>query len=66
MSAEYAFGMVRPPDESMPPDSPIYRSLGILRFYPARTCSRLATKHKEIERLRAVVPRVQEAGDVDR
>jgi hypothetical protein len=29
MSAEYAFGMVRPPDESMPPDSPIYRSLGI-------------------------------------
>src|SRR5262249_26319201 len=40
MSAEYAFGMVRPPDESMPPDSPIYRSLGILRFYSARTCSR--------------------------
>src|SRR5437016_14457672 len=28
-----------PPDESMPPDSPIYRSLGILRFYSARTCS---------------------------
>src|SRR5262245_54689371 len=25
MSAEYAFGMARPPDESMPPDSPIYR-----------------------------------------
>jgi hypothetical protein len=24
----------------MPPDSPIYRSLGILRFYSARTCSR--------------------------
>src|SRR5262249_346049 len=40
MSAEYAFGMVRPPDESMPPDSPIYRSLGILRFYSARTRSR--------------------------
>src|SRR5438034_11590203 len=40
MSAEYAFGIVRPPDESMPPDSPIYRSLGILRFYSARTCSR--------------------------
>src|SRR5262245_42248809 len=40
MSAEYAFGMVRPPDESMPPDSPIYRSLRILRFYSARTCSR--------------------------
>src|SRR5262249_49818890 len=40
MSAEYAFGMARPPDESMPPDSPIYRSLGILRFYSARTCSR--------------------------
>src|SRR5262249_57664898 len=39
MSAEYAFGMARPPDESMPPDSPIYRSLGILRFYSARTCS---------------------------
>jgi hypothetical protein len=39
MSAEYAFRMVRPPDESMPPDSPIYRSLGILRFYSARTCS---------------------------
>src|SRR5262249_54183674 len=39
MSTEYAFGMVRPPDESMPPDSPIYRSLGILRFYSARTCS---------------------------
>src|SRR6516165_1994307 len=42
MSAEYAFGMARPPDESMPPDSPIYRSLGILRFYSARTCSRSA------------------------
>src|SRR6516225_9479908 len=41
MSAEYAFGMARPPDESMPPDSPIYRSLGILRFYSARTCSSL-------------------------
>src|SRR5262245_60591455 len=40
MSAEYAFGMVRPPDESMPPDSPTYRSLGTLRFYSARTCSR--------------------------
>jgi hypothetical protein len=40
MSAEYAFGIVRPPDESMAPDSPIYRSLGILRFYSARTCSR--------------------------
>src|SRR6266699_6385816 len=39
MSAEYAFGIVRPPDESMPPDSPIYRSLGNLRFYSARTCS---------------------------
>src|SRR6516162_10976057 len=39
MSAEYAFGMVRPPDESMPPDSPTYRSLGTLRFYSARTCS---------------------------
>src|SRR6516162_2543207 len=39
MSAEYAFGMARPPGESMPPDSPIYRSLGILRFYSARTCS---------------------------
>src|SRR5262249_50232198 len=25
LSSEYAFGMVRPPDESMPPDSPIYR-----------------------------------------
>jgi hypothetical protein len=32
----------------------------------ARGGARLATKHKEIERLRAVVPRVQEAGDVDR
>src|SRR5258708_26137783 len=42
MSAEYAFGIVRPPDESMPPDSPIYRSLGNLRFYSARTCSRQA------------------------
>src|SRR5215813_8039374 len=42
MSTEYAFGMVRPPDESMPPDSPIYRSLGILRFYSARTCSSAA------------------------
>src|SRR5262249_25411412 len=40
MSAEYAFGMVRPPDVSMPPDSPTYRSLGTLRFYSARTCSR--------------------------
>src|SRR5215472_10519011 len=40
MSAEYAFGMVRPPDESMPSDSPIYRSLGILRFYSAKTRSR--------------------------
>src|SRR5262249_18261349 len=40
MSTEYGFGMVRPPDESMPPYSPIYRSLGILRFYSARTCSR--------------------------
>src|SRR6516162_4042329 len=39
MSAEYAFGIVRPPDESMPPDSPTYRSLGTLRFYSARTCS---------------------------
>src|SRR5262249_33428288 len=39
MSTEYAFGMVRPPDESMPPDSPTYRSLGTLRFYSARTCS---------------------------
>src|SRR5262249_11539003 len=28
------------PSESMRPDSPIYRSLGILRFYSARTCSR--------------------------
>jgi hypothetical protein len=27
MSAEYAFGIVRPLDESMPPE-PIYRSLG--------------------------------------
>src|SRR5215471_18081671 len=44
MSAEYAFGMARPPDESMPPDSPIYRSLGILRFYSARTCSSLASE----------------------
>src|SRR6516162_357031 len=41
MSAEYAFGIVRPPDESMPPDSPTYRSLGTLRFYSARTCSRI-------------------------
>src|SRR5260370_18026040 len=39
MSAEYAFGIVRLPDASMPPDSPIYRSLGNLRFYSARTCS---------------------------
>src|SRR5262249_13565976 len=29
----------RPPDESMLPDSPTYRSLGTLRFYSARTCS---------------------------
>ena len=35
MSAEYALGIVPPPDESMPPDSPIYRSLRILRFYSA-------------------------------
>src|SRR5262249_6005225 len=42
MSAEYAFGMVRPPDESMPPDSPIYRPWEFLRFYSARTCSRLS------------------------
>src|SRR6516225_721998 len=44
MSAEYAFGIVRPPDESMPPDSPTYRSLGTLRFYSARTCSSLRTR----------------------
>src|SRR5205807_5850728 len=35
-----------PPDESMPPDSPIYRSLGILRFYSARTCSRFHCGHE--------------------
>src|SRR5262245_44404 len=45
MSAEYAFGIVRPPDESMPPNSP-YRSLGNLRFYSARTCSRYAGKYR--------------------
>src|SRR5215831_9053917 len=50
MSAEYAFGMARPPDESMPPDSPIYRSLGILRFYSARTCSRFYEPRPEVLR----------------
>src|SRR6516162_9111654 len=47
MSAEYAFGIVRPPDESMPPDSPTYRSLGTLRFYSARTCSRAAEQVRQ-------------------
>src|SRR6516165_4110318 len=49
MSAEYAFGIVRPPDESMPPDSPTYRSLGTLRFYSARTCSSSLRKNLETE-----------------
>jgi hypothetical protein len=51
MSAQYAFGIVRPPGESMPPDSPIYRSLGILRFCSARTCSRtIVASCKHIKR----------------
>jgi hypothetical protein len=43
-SAEYGFGMVRPPEsESMPTHSLIDRTLGILRFYSAETCSRPLT-----------------------
>src|SRR5262245_51146586 len=37
MSAEYAFGMARPPDESMPPDSPIYR--------PWESCDSIRQEH---------------------